>query len=58
MKNRVVKVLVIASVLSPVGNRGKSRGGGMIIRFPGMHESDSLLEWCRLQTLMIFRWVI
>src|ERR1700685_4588108 len=38
--------------------RGKSRGGGMIIRFPGVHESDSLWEWCCLQTLMIFRRVI
>jgi hypothetical protein len=38
-------------------NRGKSRGG-TIIRFPGRHESDSFWEWCRLQTLMIFRWAI
>ena len=41
----------------PLRNRGKSRGG-TIIRFTRRHESDSFWEWCRLQTLMIFRWAI
>jgi cytochrome c peroxidase len=36
-----------------VGKRGKTRGTGMIIRFPRRHESDSLRA-CRLPTSMAF----
>ena len=37
------------------GNRGKSPGTGMIIRFPRRDESDSLPACRRLQTSMAFR---
>src|SRR5215471_5850847 len=36
------------------GKRGKSRGGGMIIRFPSLRESDSLRACRRPQTLTVF----
>jgi hypothetical protein len=36
-----------------IGKRGKTRGTGMIIRFPRRHESDSLRA-CRLPTSMAF----
>jgi hypothetical protein len=39
--------------MSRKGKRGKT-GGGMNIRFPGRHESDSLWECRRLQTLIAF----
>jgi hypothetical protein len=38
-----------------IGNRGKSRGGGTIIRFSRRRESDSLRACCCPRTLTIFR---
>jgi len=34
----------------PICKRGKTGGGGMIIRFTRQGESDSLWEWLRPQT--------
>lgn len=41
-----------------VSKRGKSRGVGMIIRFPSRCESDSLWACGRLQTSIAFHTVI
>jgi len=35
------------------GKRGKTGGAGMILRFTGGHESDSLWGWPRPQTSMV-----
>jgi hypothetical protein len=45
----------VGKSLRKIGKRGKSRGGGMIIRFSRRRESDSLRECRRPQTLMAFR---
>ena len=34
--------------------RGKTRGDGMILRFPDRRESDSFWEWCRLAILTVY----
>jgi hypothetical protein len=43
-----------AQLVNSSRKRGKSRGIGMIIRFPRRCESDSLWAWRRLQTSMAF----
>jgi hypothetical protein len=37
--------------LTKAGKRGKTAGGGTILRFTGGRESDSFWEWSRPQTL-------
>ena len=37
-----------------LGNRSKTGGGGMILRFPVPRESDSFWEWYRLPILTAF----
>jgi hypothetical protein len=37
--------------LGVIRKRGKTRGGGTIIRFPNPDESDSLWGWYRLPIL-------
>jgi hypothetical protein len=46
---------VFSGLTGRFGNRGKSRGGGTIIRFSRRRESDSLRAWRCPGTLTIFR---
>jgi tripartite-type tricarboxylate transporter receptor subunit TctC len=49
------KTMPANDLVGLIGNRGKSRGGGTIIRFSRRRESDSLRACCCPRTLTIFR---